>query len=89
MADAVLQQKGIDPVSRELIALAVTAVFDVPFIKYAHSQIGLTIGLSREQIAAAVSGRTPDGLTEISAISYETALKLAGARGPLDMKVGK
>ena len=84
LADAVLQQKGIEPRSRELASLAVTAVFDVPFIRYAHSQVGLKLGLSQAQVASAVSGRTPNGLTDTEVATYELALKLARARGPLD-----
>ena len=84
LADAVLQQKGIEPRSRELASLAVTAVFDVPFIRYAHSQVGLKLGLSKEQVTSAFSGRTPDCLTETEVAIYELALKLARARGPLD-----
>ena len=61
-----------------------TAVFDVPFIRYAHSQVGLKLGLSQEQVTSAVSGRTPDGLTDTEVVIYETALKLAHTRGPLD-----
>ena len=79
-----MRQKGLEPLGRELAALAVTAVFDVPFIRYAHEQVGMKVGLSREQVASAVSGRTPDGLTENEVVIYETALKLARARGPLE-----
>ena len=79
-----MQQKGIEPRSRELASLAVTAVFDAPFIQYAHSQVGLKVGLSQEQVTSAISGRTPDGLTDTEVVVYELALKLARARGPLD-----
>ena len=84
MADAVLQQKGFQYRSRELACLAVTAVFDVPYIRYAHVQIGMNVGLSQEQVTSAFSGRTPEGLTDTDVVIYETALKLARARGPLD-----
>ena len=79
-----MQQKGVEPRSRELASLAVTAVFDAPFIRYAHSHIGVKVGLSQEQVTSAISGRTPDGLTDMEVVVYETALKLACARGPLD-----
>ena len=46
--------------------------------------MGTKVGLSREQVASAVAGSTPDGLTDIEAVIYDTALKLARARGPLD-----
>ncbi len=79
-----MQQKALEPLSRELACLAVTAVFDVPFIQYAHERIGAKVGLSQEQISSAIKGNTPAGLSDIDTVIYETALKLANARGPLD-----
>ena len=61
-----------------------TAVFDAPFIRYAHSQVGLRLGLSQGQVTSAVSGRTPDGFTDTEMVIYGTALKLVRARGSLD-----
>ena len=84
IADAVLQPKGIESLSRELATLAVTAVYDAPFIRNAHQQVGMKLGLSQEQVTSAANGHTPDGLTETEVVIYETALKLARARGPLD-----
>lgn len=84
LADAVLQQKGIEPRSRELACLAVTAIFDVPFIRYAHERIGVKVGLSPEQVSSAIKGTTPEGLTDTDVVIYRLALKLARARGPLD-----
>lgn len=46
--------------------------------------MGRKVGLSREQVASAVAGSTPDGLTDIEAVIYDTSLMLARARGPLD-----
>lgn len=60
------------------------AVFDVPFIRYAHERIGVKVGLSPEQISAAIKGVTAEGLTDTEAVIYETALKLARAKGALD-----
>ena len=84
LADAVLGQKVIDPRQRELACLAVTAVFDVPFIKYAHDRLAVQVGLSQEQVAAATKGETSKDLTHTEAVVYTTALKLARARGPLE-----
>ena len=70
--------------SRELACLAVTAIYDVPFIRYAHERIAVKVGLSPEQVASAVRGETPDGLSDVNVVTFETAVKLARARGPLD-----
>ena len=59
-------------------------MFDVPFIRYAHERIGIKVGLSPEQISAAIKGVTAEGLTDTEAVIYETALKLARAKGALD-----
>lgn len=83
LADGVLQQKGIEPRSRELACLAVTAVYDVPFIQYAHQRVGMKVGLSEEQITLAIKGITPEGLAGTDVVIYNLALKLARARGPL------
>ena len=82
-----MQQKWLEPLGRELACLAVTALFDVPFIRYAHERIGAKVGLSHEQISSAIEGNTPKGLNDIDTVIYETALKLANARGPLDKEI--
>ena len=79
-----LNQKDFGPRNREIACLAVTAVFDVPFIRYAHERIGVKIGLSEEQISSAIKGMTPEGFANTEVVIYETALKLARARGALD-----
>ena len=84
VGDAVLNQKDFEPRARELVILAVMAVIDCPFILYAHTRIGVKVGLSEEQVALACKGKTPVGLTEEEAIIYATALELARSRGPLD-----
>ena len=61
-----------------------TSVYDVPFIKNAHTSIGHDIGLSTEQIEAAVSGTIPAGFTETETVIYLTAFRLVRARGALD-----
>ena len=70
--------------SRELACLAVIAVFDVPFIRYAHERIGVKVGLSLDQVSSAIEKNTPEDLTDIEVVVYKLALKLARARGPLD-----
>ena len=81
-----MQQKGLGTLGRELACLAVTAIYDAPFVRYAHERIAVKVGLSQEQVAAAVKGDTPDGLGDVDVVVYETALKLARNRGPLDQE---
>ena len=87
LGDAILHQRTIDPRSRELICLAVTAVFEVPYIRYAHERIGMTVGLSQEQVSSAVKGIVPKDLVESDTVIYKTALKLAQSRGSLDNEI--
>ena len=84
LGDAVLNQKDFGPRNREIACLALLAVFDVPFIRYAHERIGVKVGLWPEQISSAIKGETAEGLTDTEVVIYETALKLAHARGALD-----
>ena len=86
LGGAVLNQKDLGPRNRKLVRLAVTAVFDVPFIKYAHERLAVKVGLSQEQVGSATEGEIPEGLTDNEAVIYITALKLAHAKGPLDKK---
>ena len=84
MGDAVLNQKDFKPRARELVILAVVAVYDCPFVLYAHTRIALQLGLSEKQVALAAQGIAPEGLTEEEDVIYATALELARSRGPLD-----
>ncbi|QRD92132.1 hypothetical protein F9C07_13368 [Aspergillus flavus] len=65
---------------RELAVLAVMTEYDAPYVLYAHSEIALAAGLSREQIQQAVDGMVPDGLDEQEAMVYSLVLKLATLR---------
>ena len=84
LGDAILNQRDLAPRSRELAILAVTAVYDVPFVMYAHSRIASKIGFSEEQVTLACAGTTPTGLTESEVVTYETSLDLARSQGSLD-----
>lgn len=84
LVDAVLNQKDMDLRARELAILAVMAVYDTPFVLYAHTRIAMKIGLSEEQCSLARQGTTPPGLSEDETVVYTTALELARSRGPLD-----
>ena len=84
MGDAILNQKDFSARERELCVLAVMAVYDVPFVLYAHSRIAMQLGLSEEQVSSASNGTTPEGISEDEAMVYTTALELARSRGPLE-----
>ena len=84
LGDAVLNHQAVGPRNREIACLAVLAVFDVRFMRYAHERIGVKVGLSPEQISSASKGVIAEGLTDTEVVIYETALKLARARGALD-----
>jgi len=84
LAFAVTGQKRFTPRERELSILAVLAVYDAPYVLYAHSEIAVVAGLSKDQVQQAVQGKAPDNLSEQEAITYMLSLKLARMRGPLD-----
>lgn len=84
LADAVLNDQDVSPRYREIASLAVLAVFDLPFVRYAHELIDVEVGFSPEQISSAMKSVTAEGLTDTEVVIYETALKLARARGALD-----
>ena len=77
-------QKRFTPRERELSILAVLAVYDSPYVLYAHSEIGVVSGLSKEQVQQAVLGKMPEGLSKHEETTYWLSLKLATIRGPLD-----
>ena len=87
VGNAILNQQDFEPRAREIAILAVMAVYDVPFVLYAHTRIAIRLGLSKEQVAQACKGTTPTGLTEMEAIAYTAALALARTRGPLDDEI--
>ena len=82
-AEAIVKQKDISPRERELAVLAVTAVHDVPYVEYAHTRIALGLGLTNEQVALAVKGVQPKGLTTEEEVFYATALELTETECPL------
>jgi len=80
IGDAILNQKDFGPRARELVILAVMAVYDCPFVLYAHTRIAVKGGLSEEQVALACKGVVPTSLTETEGVIYVTALELARSR---------
>ena len=82
-ATAIVSQNDFLPKERELAVLAVTAVHDVPYMRYAHTRMALGMGLTKEQVAMMVKGVQPKGLTEEENIIYATALELAETKTPV------
>lgn len=78
------RQSRFTPREKELAILAVLSEYDAPYVLYAHSEISLRAGLSKEQIQDAVDGKLPQGLEEKEATAYSFAVKLAKLHGPMD-----
>ncbi|CAL8578609.1 hypothetical protein XPA_004378 [Xanthoria parietina] len=83
LASSVTKQGILEPRGKELAILAVTAVYEAPYVLYAHHLIGASIGLSEEEISNASKGRLSDTLTESEAVTFSIAYELAAGRGPL------
>lgn len=77
----------LTPKERELVVLATTSITKAAYIEYAHKKIGLTAGLSREQVDAAASGLPVSSVPELierEQIAYELGLELAKRSGKVD-----
>lgn len=79
----VMRQERFTAREKELCIFAVLSEYDIPFVHYAHSQIGLWVGFSEDQVQQAVHGDLPDGLGPREAAVYSLAVELAKLRGPL------
>jgi hypothetical protein len=66
--------------------LAVTSVYDAPYVLYAHSEIGRAAGLSEAQVQQAADGEVPSGLSEAERMVYGLSLKLVNLRSRLDQE---
>lgn len=62
---------------RELCVLATVSVTKSAYIEYAHKQIGISVGLTQDQVDRASKGRTPEGLTDREEFVYELAVNMA------------
>ena len=82
--NAILTQKDFSPTERELIVMAVTSVYELPYVLYAHERLALSMGMTKEQVASATTGAEPTGLTEEQSVIYVTALELARTKAPLE-----
>jgi 4-carboxymuconolactone decarboxylase len=62
---------------REVVILAVGAVWDAPFELYAHSAVAHRVGLSTESITTLASGWLPDDLSAQEEIAARVAQQLS------------
>ncbi|EED14517.1 hypothetical protein TSTA_107240 [Talaromyces stipitatus ATCC 10500] len=85
LAFAITRQSRFTLKQRELAILAVLAEYDVPYVLYAHSEIALASGLSKEQIQQPVHGSVPGDLNEEDAMVYSLALTMTRLRRPMKM----
>lgn len=68
---------------RELATLAVCSVTKAEYMRYAHTKIGVAIGISKEQVEGAVAGKKDLGLEGREMVVYEIALEMAKSYGKL------
>ena len=61
---AIVSNKELAVRERELAILADTSAFHPAYMTDAHTGVGTEVGFSSDQIAAACSGKTPQGLSE-------------------------
>ncbi|KAI1662269.1 AhpD-like protein [Daldinia decipiens] len=84
LASKVMRQKRFTFKEKELCILAVASEYDVPYLQYAHSEIGIYAGFTKEQVQQAFHGKLPSGLSDRESTVYNLALKLTKLRKPLD-----
>jgi 4-carboxymuconolactone decarboxylase len=75
---------------RELAILAVAGTLDCEFERLAHVPAALGVGLTREQVDAALAGRDPDGLSDGEALVVRLARVMTAERtlGDADYAAG-
>ncbi|KAI1084492.1 AhpD-like protein [Whalleya microplaca] len=83
LASKVMRQQRFTFKEKELCILAVLSEYDVPYVHYAHSEIALCAGFTKEQVQQAVHGKLPGDLDNREAAVYSLALTLARLHGPL------
>ena len=76
-SSATKSQTSLSDRVREVVILAVGAVWDARFELYAHSALAHKAGLSTESIQALVSGRLPDDLSAHEKIAGRVAQQLS------------
>ncbi|ROV87827.1 hypothetical protein VMCG_10551 [Cytospora schulzeri] len=79
----VMRQERFTLREKELCIFAVLSEYDIPYVNYAHSKIGLWAGFSKDQVQEAIHGHVPHGLDPRESAIYSLAVMLAKLRGPL------
>jgi hypothetical protein len=83
LAFAVTRQKRFSLREKELCIIAVLSEYNAPYPRYAHLEIGLGIGFSKDQVQDAFDGQSPTGLSERESATYDLALALTKLRAPM------
>ncbi|TGJ79823.1 hypothetical protein E0Z10_g8944 [Xylaria hypoxylon] len=84
LASNVMRQQRFTFREKELAIIAVLSEYDVPYVLYAHSEIAIHAGFTKEQTQQAFHGQLPTGLEVRESAVYNLALKLAKLRSPMD-----
>ncbi|KAF2109881.1 hypothetical protein BDV96DRAFT_651451 [Lophiotrema nucula] len=84
LSHANLTYKSFVARQRELAVLATAGVTQAQYILYAHKRIGVSTGLSQEQVDDAAAGRAPKGLEGKDAAIYDLSLEMAKNFGRLE-----
>lgn len=81
---AVLSTPLFSPRERELATLAVCAVTRAQYVDYAHKRIAISVGLTPEQVEAAVAGNAEGLEVERERVVYELSLEMARSFGRVE-----
>jgi alkylhydroperoxidase/carboxymuconolactone decarboxylase family protein YurZ len=84
LAFAVTRQKRLSLREKELVILAVLSQYDAPYLRYAHSEIAVCIGFSKDQVQDAFHGKLPGGLSERESTVFDLALNVTKLKHPMD-----
>ncbi|KAI1099778.1 AhpD-like protein [Jackrogersella minutella] len=84
LASKVMRQQRFTFKEKELCILAVLSEYEIPYVHYAHSEIALSAGFTKEQAQQALHGKLPDGLDGRESAVYNLALTLTRLHGPLN-----
>ncbi|KAF2763049.1 hypothetical protein EJ05DRAFT_534472 [Pseudovirgaria hyperparasitica] len=76
----------LTPKERELTTLATVSVTKSDYVEYAHQKIGISLGLTQDQVERASAGHLPKGLSDREECVYELALSVARGFGNIKDK---
>lgn len=78
-----LGKLGLPPKAREVAILTTGAQYQADYELYAHSNVAVKSGLSKEQVHAIRDSKRPDDLDEDESIAYDVAEHLVSKKGAL------